>query len=669
MKKIKKKFFLSINKLLPILILGTTIFMSIGYASVNSVIFNIEGTATAMKQEGIFITEINYISDINANLNKTKILNAYHTNLNSNIVLSNTDINSQITYSITILNNTDKDYIFDDTIYDENFYSNNNIIFFLSNLSHGYELYSKDTVTFQITFKYDNNVTLNDDINSLESFLNFKFIEATNITFTYKNNTIKKLVPLSTGNITLDDIIIDEGTIIRCNQNAIPTFSNNIITTSNINTPTNCQVFSTLKEAIETSDTTTNNLLMIADEDATEAIVIDSTKKINVDINGKTNISNITKNTEEESIYITNNGNLSFKDSQGTGLMKTNYYLFINNNNLTIDSGNYKKENASSTIGAIVKSNGGIVNINNATIESDKTYAIFTSGSKFTEIKINNSIVSSNGTSGGAVSNTNAKSIISIMNSTISNTKNGAVYTSAIGASTFICGSKINGGNYDILVYDSGGGNVQYTSNNTFMNGTSNPQVSTPLTYDIVKNNLNICIDDWYRVKDINGNNITYLDGNDILVGHKLQIASSINTSLVFDNSNGSEIAGNQIWLYTPWEEDAEQADAQRFIILPSNDLQNGYYNIAMYFFPDFYISNYEGTSSNGNKVAIMTSENNNETKFKIVNNGSFNYSFKSYYNTCIDVPAGSAEEKLYLQMYTCNQTNAQNWKLTRYHY
>ena len=67
MKRVgKKRIPPSTNKLFPILILVAVMVMGIGYASINSVIMNINGEAIAKKQDGVYITNIKYINDENS---------------------------------------------------------------------------------------------------------------------------------------------------------------------------------------------------------------------------------------------------------------------------------------------------------------------------------------------------------------------------------------------------------------------------------------------------------------------------------------------------------------------------------------------------------------------------------------------------------------------------
>lgn len=94
------------NRIYLILLVISTLFMSIGYATVNSVILSVEGTTTAEIPTGVFITKTNYVSDVNANIENCQIISTYQTMMNSNITLSNEDPNSSITYSITLYNSS-----------------------------------------------------------------------------------------------------------------------------------------------------------------------------------------------------------------------------------------------------------------------------------------------------------------------------------------------------------------------------------------------------------------------------------------------------------------------------------------------------------------------------------------------------------------------------------
>ena len=150
------------------------LFMSIGYAAINSISLEISGYASASPMQGLVITDARYSTDYQADLTASKINNIYQTNLSSTIVLTQNRF-SYITYEISIYNSSDNDYSYVETTYmtGTNTYDNENIVFTLTNLSTGEIIESGQTKTFKITFSYKNYVI--PDNSTLNSILNFKF--------------------------------------------------------------------------------------------------------------------------------------------------------------------------------------------------------------------------------------------------------------------------------------------------------------------------------------------------------------------------------------------------------------------------------------------------------------------------------------------------------------
>lgn len=203
MKKRSKKNKTTSNKLIFSLLIAT-ILIGIGYASVNSVILDINGTAIAKKQTGVYITNVEYNSDVSANLEKSNIINAYQTMLNSTITLSDTIDSSSITYSITIYNSSDVTYYFDQVEYltDETTYSNEFIIFKIDGLNQNDALNSKNSITFTITFSYkDNTIPEN---NTLNSYLNFSFKKLNSISYVNIAKTDLPNTVLENNSISID---------------------------------------------------------------------------------------------------------------------------------------------------------------------------------------------------------------------------------------------------------------------------------------------------------------------------------------------------------------------------------------------------------------------------------------------------------------------------------
>ena len=197
--------------------------MGIGYAVVNSISFNITGEVNAKEQNEIFITEIKCFQQDgydNSLCNTNDIQSSYQTSVHSKIKLDNS-IDSTITYQITVLNNSDVSYYFDETIYlvGDNTFSNQNITFELktedntSEFLQNTEVPSKTYTKFNLIFKYkDNADILNND---LESLLNFNFYRFYNLSFDAKEGT----VDLSNKNIIYGKKYGELPTPIRKNYN------------------------------------------------------------------------------------------------------------------------------------------------------------------------------------------------------------------------------------------------------------------------------------------------------------------------------------------------------------------------------------------------------------------------------------------------------------------
>lgn len=176
MRKRKKRIPPSIKKIYPILILASCIFMSVGYAAINEINMKINGTGISLDQPGVIITEVNYKTHSDAIPENSTINATTGTTLNSSIALSPLNSASTITYTITVYNNTEYNYRYDKTLFDEKFYTNPNIIFELgSNLNTNVVLLPDESITFDITFKYVNGVTPSTTTNKLSSYIKFVF--------------------------------------------------------------------------------------------------------------------------------------------------------------------------------------------------------------------------------------------------------------------------------------------------------------------------------------------------------------------------------------------------------------------------------------------------------------------------------------------------------------
>jgi len=185
-KKHQKKT-LSLKKVFPIFILISSFLMMIGYASVNSVLLLIEGSVYSKLEEGLHITEAILIDSKNVDIDSSKIINAFDTNLQSKITLSDSTIDTYITYKVSVYNNTDDDYYYIDSIYGDKFYDNEDIVFEVSGINKHDLLESHRPVSFNVTFTYKGDQVPDDNV--LQSYINFIFKKKYNIAYTnIKNN-------------------------------------------------------------------------------------------------------------------------------------------------------------------------------------------------------------------------------------------------------------------------------------------------------------------------------------------------------------------------------------------------------------------------------------------------------------------------------------------------
>ena len=199
MKKGKhKKQKLKIIEAYSVLILIAALMMCIGYAKISGRVLNIEGKVTAVAQDGVFITDVEYISSSEADTSNSKINYYIETVLDSQITLGN-NINSYITYEITLYNSTNKEQLFIDTFVDNtipNSYTNENIEFYLEGIEEGVTtILPKESLTFSITFKYKENANTANGI--LKSMLNFRFLEKPILVLSNENETytLKDIYP------------------------------------------------------------------------------------------------------------------------------------------------------------------------------------------------------------------------------------------------------------------------------------------------------------------------------------------------------------------------------------------------------------------------------------------------------------------------------------------
>lgn len=158
------------NKILIILVM-VTIFMSIGYASVNSITMDISGEASFKKPSGVYITDVTY----EASDNSSVVINyADQTIVNSLISLDSSNCNSSVKLKITVHNVGDEDYLFVGSFFDKEFYDNENITFDLLDVKIDDNISKDEYKTFYVVFKYKDTNSC-DGSSSLSSIIDYRF--------------------------------------------------------------------------------------------------------------------------------------------------------------------------------------------------------------------------------------------------------------------------------------------------------------------------------------------------------------------------------------------------------------------------------------------------------------------------------------------------------------
>jgi len=161
-----------------VIILIATFFMSIAYAEITGTQMNIEGTAIASMQEGVFISNVQYMESDASTDEANSTINYYvESMLESEIQLGTTG-NPYITYEVTLYNNTEYEQLFMGVIIDDTdpaAYTNSNIKYSLNIEKEVTTILPQDELKFQITFEYVDANNIGD--NTLKSKLNFRFKE------------------------------------------------------------------------------------------------------------------------------------------------------------------------------------------------------------------------------------------------------------------------------------------------------------------------------------------------------------------------------------------------------------------------------------------------------------------------------------------------------------
>ena len=168
------------NKVIIIMMFLATIFMSVGYAAINNVTLTTRGLGNVIIEHSVHVS-------VATSAHSDSTINSFSgTMLNSTVDLTN---HQTETFSVTIYNTTNNDYYFDQVLRDTEqslFYDNQHITLSLSGLNQNDLLTPGSSVTFTVTFGFENGFTPSSPSDYiLNSYINFKFRKG--LTVTYNN--------------------------------------------------------------------------------------------------------------------------------------------------------------------------------------------------------------------------------------------------------------------------------------------------------------------------------------------------------------------------------------------------------------------------------------------------------------------------------------------------
>ena len=200
------------NMTLLFLLFMSIILMGIGYASIESITGEISGKVVGSAQNGVFITNVEYVSDVDANLNNSKIEKIAGSMMQSTVELSKTNLDSQITYKVTVYNSSTEEVPFTEVLHGDEFYDNADITFDLSGFTIGQVIAPKETKEIIITFKYNTSTGVIPDNTVLNSYLRFKLDIPNRMVLATTSASTEKYLTGSIAKESIETVKFEKGT-------------------------------------------------------------------------------------------------------------------------------------------------------------------------------------------------------------------------------------------------------------------------------------------------------------------------------------------------------------------------------------------------------------------------------------------------------------------------
>ena len=364
------------------------------------------------------------------------------------------------------------------------------------------------------SFNYNNDQLEESSINYCVDKSNLEIAVLGSIVTQELNNQYSYDLDLTSYDITT-------ATNIVCNNDAVPSIDNDTLHIDNIYGDTKCSIESSIATTFSNLDNTTNNVVMIKDENITAPLNILEGKNVALELNGnKIESVNSSDPSDSDTTYSNGyhvfivNGHLVINATNGGSIVShisSEAILVRPTGNLIINDGYYNGRRSISSSGITTINNGtfaskgnydavyvsgGTTTLNDGTynskIRTDKACTININGGRYElDSSQTGNVVSISGPGSGVV-NINGGVFISVNSSTINN-------SSTSGGIINISGGVITS-QTNIGVYNSGSSviNITQTDNPIYISSlaeTFRPVISNSSTgiINIIANQANAC--------------------------------------------------------------------------------------------------------------------------------------------------------------------------------
>ena len=394
-----------------LLVIIVVVCLSIGYSAYNRELM-ISGEGIVRADVPIRITDVS-LSEV---VNGAESFNPEFTKDTTNMSVS-LNSNGSVTYQVKVENKTGERIIVKDI--KELINTNSSITYTIDGLEEN-KVYDLEELSFTITF---HNTSDNSEDITLNLAYDMEVFDGYLITLVHdyeakENVVFKENTTTSFTNLSLND----NDVVVKCNKGSIPKVLDNTLNVSNITSDSTCEFYENLNHAINSADTTENNLLLLKDD--TNEILYTINSKMNLDFNGNSingrfivyDDVKLFSSTEKGNIYsgdyqiqsyedavldienmnlYTDTSLLNSHDTSTLNIKNSNIY----NNNPTSDDSSVWLHGGLTTLNVensyiegpfAIGGQGGNININNSEIVAQKNNAINVNRNYCANIKILN---------------------------------------------------------------------------------------------------------------------------------------------------------------------------------------------------------------------------------------------------------------------------------------